>query len=153
MVSPRHTFNQSRTKIEQLSATQCVQFARGREGGFDQYAIKFFFKAADFELEASMYADCAIARMLPSLKIASDNASSSICHGDYVFPPYMVFERGTRLFACASYAVLYCAQVSSALWLSSARLKRLNARLEDERLCGLATFVEWWHQPGNSPII
>ena len=67
-----------------------MQFARGREGGFDQYAIKICFDRDDFERETALYMDSSVAPVLPELKFASENASCSFQHGGYVFPPFMV---------------------------------------------------------------
>ena len=67
-----------------------MQFARGRDGGFAQFAIKLFFDRNDYARETAHYVDKAIAPVLPELKFASDNASGSLQQDGYVFPPYMV---------------------------------------------------------------
>ena len=55
-----------------------MQFARGRDGGFAQFAIKLFFDRNDYARETAHYVDKAIAPVLPELKFASDNASGSL---------------------------------------------------------------------------
>ena len=90
-----------------------VQFARGRDGGFAQYAIKLLFDREDYEREIALYVDKSIAPVLPQLTFATDNASSSFHWNSYVFPPFLVMDRGTSLFEC----------VACRVFLDSAQLR------------------------------
>lgn len=76
-----------------------MQFARGRDGGFEQYAVKLMFDRDDYALETSLYVDKAIAPVLPELKFATDNASANFRQDGYVFPPFMVRRRSMLQFA------------------------------------------------------
>ena len=79
-------------------------------GGFHQYAVKFFLHRDHFATEAALYAQKAIAAVMPPVVQACSNESERIrgC-GDFVFPGFIVMERGVplcrvrttpRLFAC-----------------------------------------------------
>jgi hypothetical protein len=84
-----------------------MQFARGHTGGFQQFAIKFCLDRKDYELEEALYAQPDLRQVLPVLIDArhqSDPSSSVTAkskHG-YVFPPFLVLERGMALSECAS---------------------------------------------------
>ena len=92
-----------------------VQFARGSDGGFEQYAIKLMFNRDDYHLETALYVDEAVAPVLPELKYATDNASGNWRQDGYVFPPFMIMERGTSLFECAIQLLLQL-RLRSANW-------------------------------------
>jgi hypothetical protein len=80
-----------------------AQFARGSDGGYDQYAIKFFLRQEDFEREVSLYQDPTLRPTLPELIYASDNAAGTVCSiNGMPFAPFMVVERGSSLIECAS---------------------------------------------------
>jgi hypothetical protein len=65
-----------------------------------QYAIKFFTKKEDFETEAAFYRLPEIAAMMPPLSQICDNSDQSVCSpGGYVYPPFIIVERGITLSA------------------------------------------------------
>ena len=68
-----------------------MQFARSADGGYAQFAIKFFLRIEDYQREKRLYSDDAIRRTLPELLQASDNTTDALVsrHG-YSFPPYLV---------------------------------------------------------------
>ena len=69
-----------------------VQFARG-EDGFP-YAIKFFFKRRDFDLEHRMYQHAAIASTLPKRFAYDANCDEAVVSpSGFVYPPFMVQAR------------------------------------------------------------
>ena len=69
----------------------CAQFARSADGGYAQYAIKFFFALDDYQREKSLYCDVAIRGALPQLLQASDNASAALTSlSGFAFPPFLV---------------------------------------------------------------
>jgi hypothetical protein len=81
----------------------CLQFARGRDAGFMQYAIKFFFTTSDFHMETDLYRHPLIRETLPRLVYANENANGKHCStSGFPFPPYMVLERGMSLAECAA---------------------------------------------------
>jgi hypothetical protein len=68
------------------------------QGGFYQYAVKFFLQPHDFHLEAALFAKPPIAALMPPLKQACSNADGLICGADgFVFTSFMVTERGAPL--------------------------------------------------------
>ena len=74
-----------------------MQFARSADGGYAQYAIKFFLKFEDYRREQALYRDDAIKRTLPELLLASDNATGAlVSRSGFPFPPFLV-----RLSLCA----------------------------------------------------
>ena len=76
----------------------CAQFARSADGGYAQYAIKFFFGLNDYEREKRLYCDDAIRSTLPQLLQASDNVSAAlVSKSGYPWPPFLVLERGTSM--------------------------------------------------------
>ena len=85
----------------------CMQFARSKEGGYQQYAIKFFLKASDFPVESQLYAHALVSNVLPQLVFAADNSDRAyISHSGFQFPPFLVMERGSSLSEYASNASL-----------------------------------------------
>ena len=69
----------------------CVQFARSADGGYEQYAIKFFLQLEDYRREQALYRDDAIRRTLPALLQASDNTTDTlVSQSGLAFPPYLV---------------------------------------------------------------
>ena len=52
----------------------------------------------DFEEEVALYREPALARIMPDLLHADHNASRAVCsRSGYIFPPFLVIERGTTL--------------------------------------------------------
>jgi hypothetical protein len=87
----------------------CVQFARSADGGYRQFAIKFFLKREDYLREEGLYRDAAIRRTLPDLVQANDNAKIKILsRSGFPFPPFLVMERGTSLRECAPSSAHRC---------------------------------------------
>jgi hypothetical protein len=87
-----------------------LQFARGRIGGFQSCVIKFCVDRKDFELEEALYAQPDLHPALPALIESgpqSDTSSSAIIKSKngFVFPPFLVLERGMGLCECASLTV------------------------------------------------
>lgn len=61
-------------------------------------ACRFFSRRADFDEETAFYRDPVLAKLLPSILDASDNANGRTrSRGGYIFPPYLVLERGITL--------------------------------------------------------
>jgi serine/threonine protein kinase len=57
-----------------------------------------FLDKTEFEDEVSLYRTPALARIMPDLLHADDNASGAVrSRSGYVFPPFFVLERGTTL--------------------------------------------------------
>ena len=57
-----------------------------------------FLEQDEFEEEVALYRDPALARIMPDLLYATDNASGAIrSQSGYAFPPFLVLERGTTL--------------------------------------------------------
>ena len=84
-----------------------VQFARSKDGGYSQFAIKFFLRPEDYAVEQRLYQDPQISRTLPDLVYASDNADQSVrSKSGMPFPPFMVMERGASLSECVH--VIWC---------------------------------------------
>ena len=82
-----------------------VQFARSNEGGYQQYAIKFFSKAAEFHVEHQLYAHPLVSTVLPKLLFAADNSDRTyMSRSGFEFPPFLVMERGSSLSECAPFA-------------------------------------------------
>jgi hypothetical protein len=84
---------------ERASGGQAViAFARDRDGGFFQYAIKFFRRLEDFEVESEFYCNPRIRKALPQVFHGGDNADKALrSPGGFVFPPFLVLERGAPL--------------------------------------------------------
>ena len=75
-----------------------LQFARGSDGGYAQYAIKFFSREEDFEKEVCLYKQPMLRCTLPDLICASSNADGTVRSLSGVpFGPFMVLERGSSL--------------------------------------------------------
>ena len=75
-----------------------VSFAREASGTFAQYAIKFFFKRADFESETALYSHPELRRTLPTAVRANANEGGALrSRGGLPFPPYLVLARGMTL--------------------------------------------------------
>ena len=80
-----------------------MQFARSADGGYEQYAIKFFLQLEDYHREQALYQDEAIKRTLPELLQASDNATGAlVSRSGFRFPAHLVMARGTPLRRYAS---------------------------------------------------
>ena len=79
----------------------CLQFARGGDGGFAQYAIKFFFQLKDFDREVQMYAKPGIQQVLPKMVQRAEQGSVTSIDG-VPLPPFIVMERGSTLSECAT---------------------------------------------------
>ena len=61
-------------------------------------SCRFFFKAHEFHAEAKLYRDPVLRQVLPELRTASDNANGAVrSRSGFVFPPYLVSERGITL--------------------------------------------------------
>jgi hypothetical protein len=74
-----------------------LQFASGHFTT-DEYAIKFFTDANAFEREAEMYCERSIRAMMPSIAVVESNAGKRVTGpGGYVFPPFIVVEKGESL--------------------------------------------------------
>ena len=83
-----------------------MQFARSRDGGFKQFAIKFFMQPADFDIETQHYRHPLVRECLPQLFHAQANADGALKSASGVpFWPFMVLERGTSLAECVSFSV------------------------------------------------
>ena len=69
-----------------------VQFARSADGGYEQYAIKFFLLSNEvFRRERALYRNHAIKCTLPDLLLASDDTTGAVVtEGGYPFPPFLV---------------------------------------------------------------
>ena len=75
-----------------------VQLARDLRGSIMQYAIKVFCDRGAFDDEIAQYRDPLLQRVLPQMHFASDNADASArSQRGFVFPPYIVLERGVVL--------------------------------------------------------
>ena len=80
-----------------------VQFARDKDGGDQEVAIKFFLRKEDHAVEERLYEHASIRKTLPKLLVSSDNASGRLQSGRGMpFPPFMVMERGCKLAMCDS---------------------------------------------------
>ena len=92
-----------------------MQFARSNEGGYQQYAIKFFLNPADFPVESQLYEHARVRRVLPKLLFAADNSDRAyVSHSGFQFPPFLVMERGSSLCECApaaSCGIVACMQL------------------------------------------
>jgi serine/threonine protein kinase len=84
---------------ERAGGSQAViAFARDRDGGFFQYAIKFFRHIEDFEAESELYRNPQLRKALPQVFHGGDNANGALkSPGGFVFPPFLVLERGAPL--------------------------------------------------------
>jgi hypothetical protein len=62
------------------------------------FAVKFFFNAEAFERERALYNDSVLRGMMPATHEICDNADGRHTGaGGYVFPPFIVIERGEPL--------------------------------------------------------
>ena len=108
------------------SLASCVQFARSADGGYEQYAIKFFLQLEDYRREQALYQDEAIKRTLPELLQASDNAAGAfVSRSGFRFPAHLVMARGTPLREYASSQSSACVREHSAML---AHRERKNAK-------------------------
>lgn len=104
--------------LEAAKSRKNLQFARDQSGGFQQFAIKFFLDSKDFGLEEAMYAQPELRKVLPNLIDAraqrdpSSIATAKSRHG-YVFPPFLVLERGLSLAECA---FQHCLAACNVIW-------------------------------------
>ena len=59
---------------------------------------RFFSSKADFELESGLYDDQALRQTLPACLGAAENEDGRTrCSNGFVFPPYLIMDRGTPL--------------------------------------------------------
>ena len=114
-----------------------MQFARGRDGGFMQYAIKFFSDAEDFRLQARHYENPLVRETLPQLYQADANADGGLqTESGYQFPPFMVFERGASLAECDPRLLLWRCRRRLVKFLRVAKCAgRLLRAFPDSSLC------------------
>ena len=62
------------------------------------HARRFFHIAQEFEEEVALYQDPVLRAVLPAILHASDNANGAErSQSGYVFPPFMVLERGVTM--------------------------------------------------------
>lgn len=74
-----------------------MQFARGRFTA-EEVAIKFFTRRDAFEREAALYRTAALSALMPHISVLESNAAAKVrTPQGYVFPPFMVVERGEPL--------------------------------------------------------
>ena len=129
-----------------------VQMARSYCGNqMFQYAIKVFLQRTDFDEETRHYCDPVLKQLLPPLLHANDNVNGAVCsRNGFVFPPFIVLERGIPLYEWAQQprrqmesivmvealaellATLHCAgrvhrdlKPANVLWLTSSMVWRL----------------------------
>lgn len=78
-----------------------VNFARAASGRAEQFAVKLFtHSAADYDHELALYQVPALQRALPRLVRHCANAEQTERSAQgYVWPPYIVLERGATLHA------------------------------------------------------
>jgi Protein kinase domain len=75
-----------------------VQFVLDASGEGSQYAVKFFQAAHVFACEAEMYANPKLRKMMTATREIGNNMDQQhVGPGGYVFPPFIVFERGESL--------------------------------------------------------
>ena len=59
---------------------------------------RFFFKPEEFEEELALYSDPVLSKALPTVRFSSDNRDCSArSRSGFVFPPFIVLERGVTL--------------------------------------------------------
>lgn len=81
----------------EFTDTAVIQRASGKSDGLD-YAIKFFTSRAAYERERSMYADRDLRAALPPVtEIRSNEDGEVTAEGGFVFPPFIVTDRGESL--------------------------------------------------------
>lgn len=84
-------------KHREFTDTAVIQRASGKSDGLD-YAIKFFTSRAAYERERSMYADRDLRAALPPVtEIRSNEDGEVTAEGGFVFPPFIVTDRGESL--------------------------------------------------------
>jgi hypothetical protein len=67
-------------------------------GGYHQVVVKFFLRPADFHVEQALYATKAISKLLPPMTHACSNRDGAVrAVNGFVFPPWIVTERGSTL--------------------------------------------------------
>ena len=75
-----------------------VQFARDAStgaGDLSLYAVKFFRSEQHFANEEACYQHPRLQHVLPPLQMSCANSSNDVCSEDgYVYPPFLVMERG-----------------------------------------------------------
>jgi hypothetical protein len=97
-----------RQHLVTLQTQRCDQAAVRSNSATFVCACRFFSERADFDSEVALYRDPVLEQVLPKLLIANGNEGGAMrSRSGFVFPPYIVTERGVTacdwMKACRSY--------------------------------------------------
>lgn len=123
----------------------------GARPGTDALAVsRFFYDTEEFGAEVALYQDPVLREVLPKIIHASENLSGAErSRSGYVFPPFMVLERGITLAAWVTERSRNFFEVSTMLESVCAMLSTLHASgrvhrdLKPDNVLYLLQTTEW----------